>query len=123
MDEDGYFWFEARNDDMIISAGYNISGPEVEASLQEHEAVGECACVASPDEARGNIVKAFIVLRDGHSGDDALVEELQIFVKSRIAPYKYPRAIEFIDALPKTGTGKVQRFRLRDIEREKRAAS
>ena len=123
MDEDGYFWFEARNDDMIISAGYNISGPEVEASLLEHEAVGECACVASPDEARGNIVKAFVMLRPGISGDNALAEELQIFVKSRIAPYKYPRAIEFIDALPKTGTGKVKRFRLREIEREKAAAS
>ena len=120
MDEDGYFWFEARNDDMIICAGYNISGPEVEAALMEHEAVGECACVASPDEARGNIVKAFVVPRSsGH--DDALVEELQNFVKSRIAPYKYPRAIEFVDQLPKTGTGKVQRFRLREIERDKAA--
>jgi len=121
MDADGYFWFEARNDDMIISAGYNISGPEVEAALMEHDAVGECACVASPDEARGNIVKAFVVLRDSSGGDDALVEELQIFVKSLIAPYKYPRAIEFVDQLPKTGTGKVQRFRLREIERDKAA--
>ena len=121
MDADGYFWFEARNDDMIISAGYNISGPEVEAALMEHDAVGECACVASPDELRGNIVKAFVVLRDSSGGDDALVEELQNFVKSLIAPYKYPRAIEFVDQLPKTGTGKVQRFRLREIERDKAA--
>ena len=124
MDADGYFWFEARNDDMIISAGYNISGPEVEAALMEHEAVGECACVASPDGARGNIVKAFVVLRGGDVGGDSdiLAKELQDFVKSNIAPYKYPRAIEFVDELPKTGTGKVQRFRLREIEREKQVA-
>ena len=119
MDADGYFWFEARNDDMIISAGYNISGPEVEAVLLKHEVVMECACVASPDGARGNIVKAFVVLRDGFSGGDVLIKTLQNFVKSHIAPYKYPRAIEFIDALPKTGTGKVQRFRLREIENTK----
>ena len=116
MDRDGYFWFEARNDDMIISAGYNISGPEVEAALLEHDTVAECACVASPDAARGNIVKAFVVLRDGHSGDSALIEALQKFVKGNIAPYKYPRAIEFVDELPKTGTGKIQRFRLRELE-------
>ncbi|MDP7342348.1 MAG: AMP-binding protein [Alphaproteobacteria bacterium] len=121
MDSGGYFWFEARLDDMIISAGYNISGPEVEASLVEHDAVGECACVASPDEARGNIVKAFIVLQSGVAGDSALVEILQKFVKSRIAPYKYPRAIEFVEALPKTDTGKVKRFRLREIERAARS--
>jgi 2-aminobenzoate-CoA ligase len=117
MDADGYFWFEARNDDMIISAGYNISGPEVEAALLAHDAVAESACVASPDTARGNIVKAFIVLRDGFDGDDALIKELQDFVKRHIAPYKYPRAIEFVDALPKTGSGKIQRFRLRERER------
>ena len=117
MDADGYFWFEARNDDMIISAGYNISGPEVEAALLEHDAVAESACVASPDTARGNIVKAFIVLRDGFEGDSALTKELQDFVKRHIAPYKYPRAIEFVDALPKTGSGKIQRFRLREKER------
>ncbi len=116
MDRDGYFWFEARDDDMIISAGYNISGPEVEASLLEHEMVAECACVASPDAARGNIVKAFVVLRGGEKGNAALIEELQNFVKGNIAPYKYPRAIEFVDQLPKTGTGKVQRFRLRELE-------
>jgi len=119
MDADGYFWFEARNDDIIISAGYNISGPEVEAALLEHEAVMECACVASPDDARGNIVKAFVVLRGGFAGDNALIKTLQNFVKSRIAPYKYPRAIEFVEALPKTSTGKMQRFRLREIESKK----
>ena len=119
QDEDGYFRYVSRADDMIISAGYNISGPEVEAALLKHEAVMECACVASPDGARGNIVKAFVVLRDGVSGGEVLVKPLQDFVKRHIAPYKYPRAIEFIDALPKTGTGKVQRFRLREIENNK----
>jgi 2-aminobenzoate-CoA ligase len=116
VDEDGYFWFQARTDDMIVSAGYNISGPEVEAALMEHNAVGECAVVAAPNEERGNVVKAFVVLDDGVEGSEELVEELQDFVKDRIAPYKYPRAIEFIDELPKTQTGKVQRFRLRERE-------
>jgi 2-aminobenzoate-CoA ligase len=123
MDEDGYFWFQARTDDMIISSGYNISGPEVESALMEHDGVAECAVVAAPDEMRGNIVKAFVVLRPGFDGNPALVEALQTFVKQRIAPYKYPRVIEFIDALPKTGTGKVQRFRLRQIEQERAKAS
>ena len=113
-DEDGYFWFQARADDMIISAGYNIAGPEVEAALLGHDAVAECAVVAAPDEARGNIVKAFVVLRDGYERNSALVTTLQDFVKQAIAPYKYPRAIEFVDELPKTHTGKVQRFRLRE---------
>ena len=117
MDEDGYFWFEARNDDMIISAGYNISGPEVEAALMEHASVAECACVSSPDEARGSIVKAVIILRDGTEGDAVHIKKLQDFVKNQIAPYKYPRAIEFVNKLPKTSTGKIQRFRLREIER------
>jgi 2-aminobenzoate-CoA ligase len=116
VDEDGYFWFQARTDDMIVSAGYNISGPEVEAALMEHNAVGECAVVAAPNEERGNVAKAFVVLDDGVEGSEELVEELQDFVKDRIAPYKYPRAIEFIDELPKTQTGKVQRFRLRERE-------
>ncbi len=116
MDEDGYFKYVARADDMIISSGYNISGPEVEAILLEHEAVAECAVIASPDPDRGNIVKAFIVLRDGFEGDDDLVKTLQDYVKNEIAPYKYPRAISFIDELPKTQTGKLQRFRLRDME-------
>ncbi|QIN80090.1 AMP-binding protein [Rubrobacter marinus] len=116
VDDDGYFWFQARTDDMIVSAGYNIAGPEVEAALMGHEAVGECAVVASPHEERGNVVKAFVVLRGGFEGDAALVEELQDFVKGRIAPYKYPRRIEFTDELPKTQTGKIQRFKLRERE-------
>jgi 2-aminobenzoate-CoA ligase len=122
VDEDGYFWFQARTDDMIVSAGYNISGPEVEAALMEHDAVSECAVVASPDEERGNVAKAFVVLREGVEGGEELVEELQDFAKGRIAPYKYPRAVEFIDELPKTQTGKVQRFRLRERELEQAEA-
>src|SRR5215218_5205419 len=122
MDEDGYFWFQARTDDMIVSSGYNIAGPEVEAALMEHEAVGECAAVGVPDQERGQIVKAFIVAREGATGSESLIGELQDFVKSRIAPYKYPRAIEFLDALPKTQTGKIQRFRLRERELEQAEA-
>ena len=112
QDEEGYFSFVARSDDMIISSGYNIGGPEVEAALLSHEAVIECAVIGVPDAARGQIVKAFIVTN--HDRSDALVSELQTHVKATIAPYKYPRAIEFIDALPKTQTGKVQRFKLRN---------
>jgi 2-aminobenzoate-CoA ligase len=115
-DEDGYFWFEARNDDLIVSSGYNISPFEVETALLEHDAVAECAVVAAPDEARGHVVKAFVVLPDGTTGDAALVEALQSHVKQRIAPYKYPRRIEFLDALPRTPTGKVQRSELRRKE-------
>jgi 2-aminobenzoate-CoA ligase len=122
MDEDGYFWFQARTDDMIVSSGYNIAGPEVEAALMEHDAVGECAVVGVPDEERGQIVKAFIVAREGATGSESLIGELQDFVKSRIAPYKYPRAIEFLDALPKTQTGKIQRFKLRERELEQAEA-
>jgi 2-aminobenzoate-CoA ligase len=114
MDEDGYFWFQARNDDMIISSGYNIAGPEVENALLEHPAVLECACVAAPDEERGQVVKAFVVLRDGNVPRDEMVKALQEFVKQQIAPYKYPRRVEFVDSLPRTATGKLQRFRLRD---------
>jgi 2-aminobenzoate-CoA ligase len=114
MDEDGYLWYQARTDDMIISAGYNISGAEVEAVLLEHASVRECAVVAAPDPERGHIVKAFVVLQQGAAASDALVKELQDFVKAQLAPYKYPRAIAFIDALPRTETGKVQRFRLRE---------
>jgi 2-aminobenzoate-CoA ligase len=113
-DEDGYFWYQARTDDIIVSAGYNIAGPEVENVLLEHDAVQECAVVAAPDEERGQIVKAFVVLRAGTAGDATLVKELQDWVKARIAPYKYPRAVEFVAALPRTTTGKVQRFRLRE---------
>jgi len=113
-DHDGYYWYQARSDDMIISSGYNIAGPEIEQALLGHAGVAECAVVGVPDEERGQLVKAFVVVRAGLSPDDALVRELQGFVKAQIAPYKYPRAIEFVDALPKTQTGKLQRFRLRE---------
>jgi 2-aminobenzoate-CoA ligase len=118
MDSDGYFWFAARADDMIVSSGYNISGPEVEAALQSHPAVMECAVVASPDEQRGSVVKAFVVTAPDVAPDPTLAEELQVHVKATIAPYKYPRRIEFVPELPRTQTGKVQRFRLRQMENE-----
>lgn len=114
MDSDGYFWFQARADDMIVSAGYNIAGPEVEEALLDHPKVRECAVIGAPDEDRGTIVKAFVVLDDPADAGPDTVGELQEFVKAEIAPYKYPRAIEFVDALPRTETGKVQRFRLRN---------
>jgi 2-aminobenzoate-CoA ligase len=114
-DADGYFWYEARSDDMIVSSGYNIAGPEVEQTLLDHPDVAECAVVAYPDEDRGSIVKAYIVLAPGVVADDHEVRALQNFVKSVIAPYKYPRAIEFIDELPKTPTGKVSRKALKDL--------
>jgi 2-aminobenzoate-CoA ligase len=113
MDADGYFYYQARTDDMIISAGYNIAGPEVEACLMEHPAVAECGVVGEPDEERGQIVKAFVVLHPGYSAGPELVKTLQDFVKAQIAPYKYPREIEFRESLPRTETGKLQRFRLR----------
>ena len=114
MDADGYLHFAARNDDMIVSAGYNIAGPEVEAALLGHPAVSECGVVAKPDDARGNIVQAHVVLVAGTTGDAAMVKTLQDHVKATIAPFKYPREVRFIDALPKTATGKIQRFALRD---------
>jgi 2-aminobenzoate-CoA ligase len=113
-DEDGYFWYQARTDDLIVSSGYNIAGPEVENVLLEHPAVLECAVVGVPHEGRGQLVTAFVVLRPDHASDAALVSEMQDFVKARIAPYKYPRAIEFVPSLPRTSTGKLQRFRLRE---------
>ena len=113
MDADGYFYFQARTDDMIISAGYNIAGPEVEDTLLAHPAVAECGVVGAADAERGTIVKAFVVLKPGNAKDDNMKKTLQEYVKQAIAPYKYPRAIEFIDALPRTETGKVQRFKLR----------
>ena len=113
VDDDGWFHYQARSDDMIISSGYNIAGPEVEAVLLTHPGVAECGVVGVPDEERGQIVKAFVVLRPDYSPSQPLVEELQRLVKETIAPYKYPRAIEFRDALPRTETGKLQRFRLR----------
>jgi 2-aminobenzoate-CoA ligase len=115
IDEDGYVFYQARADDMIVSAGYNISGPEVESALMQHEAVAECGVVGTADEARGQIVKAFVVLNPGYAPSDALVAALQDFVKQQIAPYKYPRAIRFIDALPRTETGKLKRFELRAL--------
>ncbi|MET0397632.1 MAG: AMP-binding protein [Longimicrobiaceae bacterium] len=116
MDADGYFWYQARNDDMIISAGYNIAGPEVESALLDHPAVAECGVVGAPDPERGQVVKAFVVLREGHAPGPEMAKELQDFVKREIAPYKYPRQVEFVDALPRTQTGKLQRFRLREQE-------
>ncbi len=113
-DGDGYFFYQARTDDMIISAGYNIAGPEVEGALLGHEAVAECGVVGVPDEDRGQVVKAYVVLKPGHDRSDASVKMLQQHVKSAIAPYKYPRRIEFVDALPRTETGKLQRFKLRE---------
>jgi 2-aminobenzoate-CoA ligase len=114
LDDEGYFHYHARTDDMIISAGYNIAGPEVEQTLSEHEAVSDCAVVAAPDPERGTIVKAFVVLQPDHEPREDLARDLQDFVKAQIAPYKYPRAIEFVDDLPRTETGKLQRFKLRD---------
>ena len=114
MDNDGYFYFVARNDDMIISSGYNIAGPEVEAALISHEAVFECAVIGFPDRERGSIVQAHIVLNDNYVGDESLQKILQDYVKGIIAPFKYPRSIIFLDTLPKTKTGKIQRFRLRN---------
>jgi 2-aminobenzoate-CoA ligase len=114
-DEQGRFAFVARSDDMIVSSGYNIAGPEVEAALLSHPAVVECGVVAAPDEARGMIVKAYVIVASGVVADAELATALQDHVKREIAPYKYPRAIEFVEQLPKTGTGKLQRFALRQI--------
>ncbi|MHA6326386.1 AMP-binding protein [Roseivivax sp. CAU 1753] len=113
MDDDGYLHFAARNDDMILTSGYNIAGPEVEAALLSHDAVAECAVIGAPDPDRGQIVEAHVVLAEGVTGDDACALALQEHVKATIAPYKYPRRVVFIDALPKTETGKIQRFRLK----------
>jgi 2-aminobenzoate-CoA ligase len=118
-DAAGYFWYQARSDDMIVSSGYNIGAPEVEWVLDQHPDVVESAVIGSPDQDRGAVVHAFVVLRDGLIGDPAKVAELQAFVKAQIAPYKYPRRIDFVAALPRTQTGKLQRFRLRSAERPK----
>lgn len=114
-DADGYYWYQARTDDMIISAGNNISGPEVESVLLEHPAVQECGVVGVPDEERGQLVKAFVVVKPDAAPCDELVKELQDFVKREIAPYKYPRRIQFVEQLPRTATGKLQRYRLREM--------
>jgi 2-aminobenzoate-CoA ligase len=113
QDEEGYFWYVARSDDMIISAGYNIAAPEVENALYAHPAVQECAVIGVPCEERGQRVKAYCVLCEGHAPSPALAAELQDHVKATIAPYKYPRDLEFVEALPKTATGKLQRYALR----------
>ena len=112
-DDEGYFWYQARSDDMIISSGYNIAAPEVEEALLAHPSVAECAVVGVPDEARGMLVKAYVVVAAGAQPE---ASELQDFVKQRIAPYKYPRLVEFVDELPRTATGKLQRFRLRQTD-------
>ncbi len=113
MDADGYFHYQARTDDMIVSAGYNIGAPEVEEALMQHPDVAECAVIGVPDAERGQIVKAFVVPRAGVEGSESLARALQDFVKQAIAPYKYPRAVEFRATLPRTETGKLQRFRLK----------
>ena len=119
VDADGWFVYQARTDDMIVSAGYNIAGPEVEGALLAHPAVAECGVVGAPDDERGQIVKAYVVLKPGHAEDAAMVAALQTHVKEAIAPYKYPRAIEFLQTLPRTETGKLQRFRLRQMAGER----
>ena len=123
-DEDGYFYYQARTDNMILSSGYNIGGPEVEAAIDEHPAVAESAVVAKPDADRGSIVCAFVVLEDGAVGDDTLVKEIQEHVKATLAPYKYPREIRFVERLPRNTSGKLQHFALRrQLEEELRAAA
>ena len=122
MDADGYFWHEGRTDDLIVSAGYKISAVEIEAALMAHPKVAECAVIGAPSKERGEIVKAFVVLRGEIAASDQLRRELQDYVKSQIAPYKYPRAIEFVAELPHTSTGKLQRSRLREQERRKRTS-
>jgi 2-aminobenzoate-CoA ligase len=114
VDDEGYYWYQARTDDMIVSSGYNIAGPEIEGVLLGHASVRECAVVGAPDPDRGAIVKAFVVLHEGFTPNVAAAERLQKFVKSMIAPYKYPRAIEFVESLPRTESGKLQRYRLRE---------
>lgn len=117
-DDDGYFWFEGRGDDIIISSGYTIGPFEVEEALMKHGSVQECAAVASPDEMRGHVVKAFVVLKAGVEGSAELVKELQQHVKALTAPYKYPRKIEFVQELPKTSSGKIRRVALRELEKQ-----
>ena len=112
-DADGYLWYQGRSDDIIVSAGYNIAPAEIELALEQHPDVAECAVVGKPDPDRGTIVHAAVVLAGGAAGTEAKVAELQDFMKQHMAPYKYPRSIEFVAALPRTATGKVQRFRLR----------
>jgi len=120
VDNEGWFVYQARNDGMIVSAGYNIAGPEVEGALLAHPAVAECGVIGVADEERGQIVKAFVTLKAGFAADDAMAKQLQEHVKQSIAPYKYPRAVEFIASMPRTETGKLQHFRLRQMDAESR---
>ncbi|MFL5781215.1 MAG: AMP-binding enzyme, partial [Thermoleophilaceae bacterium] len=122
VDEDGYFWYAGRADDVIISAGYRIGPFEVESACVEHPAVLEAAAVASPDPKRGDIVKAFVVLAAGHEASDETADAIKLFVRERHSAYAYPREIEFVDDLPKTLTGKIRRVELREAERERKAA-
>jgi len=122
QDEDGYFWYQCRSDDLIICGGYNIAGPEVEGVLLEHPAVVEAAVIASPDTLRGSIPKAVVVLKTGVAPTDALVTALQEHVKRELAPYKYPREIEFVESLPRTETGKIRRVELRERERQRKTS-
>ena len=119
-DEDGYFFFEGRNDDIIISSGYTIGPFEVEDALVKHPEVQECAVIASPHEVRGNIVKAYVILRDLSKASDKLIKELQEHTKKLTAPYKYPREIEFVEELPKTSSGKIRRIELRELEKKEK---
>ncbi|HYM47347.1 MAG TPA: 2-aminobenzoate-CoA ligase, partial [Burkholderiaceae bacterium] len=113
---EGYFRYQARADDMIVTSGYNVAGPEVESALLLHAAVAECGVIGVADSERGQLVTAYVVLKPGHRRSAHLSGDLQAFVKQTIAPYKYPRVIKFVDALPRTETGKLQRFRLRELE-------
>jgi acetyl-CoA synthetase len=119
QDEDGYIWYAGRADDVIIAAGYRIGPFEVESACLEHPAVREAAAVASPDEIRGNVVKAFIVVAEGHEPSDELAEDIKTFVRARLSAYAYPRRIEFVADLPKTLTGKIRRIELREKERKR----
>jgi len=117
MDADGYFWYQSRTDDMIISAGYNIAGPEVEDVLLTHPDVAECGVVGAPDPGRGHVVMAFVVCKAPREGNEPFASELQQFVRDRLAPYKYPRRVRFVPVLPRTENAKLQRFVLRDWAR------
>jgi acetyl-CoA synthetase len=119
VDEDGYIWYEGRADDLIIAAGYRIGPFEVESACLEHPAVAEAAAVGSPDERRGHVVKAFIVVAEGHAPSDELAQEIKDFVRGRLSAYAYPRLIEFVGDLPKTLTGKIRRIELRQQEAER----
>lgn len=118
IDEQGYFWYQARNDGIIVSSGYNIVSPEVEGVVSQHPAVAECGVIGVPDPDRGNIVRAYVVLKQDYQASDELVKEIQNFAKQNAAPYKYPRSIKFITSLPRTATGKVQHFVLREMAKE-----